>query len=126
MGFSIEAADPKTGAPEFADTLADDTGIAAANADLSTATVTPDVVVTLPMALDLSAPLTYVNGDGDTVQDCDPSASTAPCPFQQVDASGLGRVISSPPRATASCFASRRATSWSPTPTSPRRYRSTP
>ena len=99
-GFSIEAADPKTGAPEFADTLEDVTGIGAANADLSTATVTPDVVVTLPMALDLSAPLTYVNGAGATVPDCDPSSGTAPCPFQQVDASGLGRVISSLPLAS--------------------------
>jgi Ca2+-binding RTX toxin-like protein len=98
--FSIAAADPKTGAPEFANTLEDDTGIKTANADLSTATVTPDVELTLPMALDLSAPLTYVNGDGDTVPDCDPSAGTAPCPFKQVDASGLGRVISSLPLAS--------------------------
>ncbi len=98
--FSIEAADPKTGAPELADTLATTTGIAAANADLSTATITPDVVVTLPMALDLSAPLTYTNAAGDEVPDCNPSATVgSPCPFQQVDASGLGRVISSLPLA---------------------------
>ena len=75
-------------------------GIAAANADLSTAKITPDVVVTLPMALDLSAPLTYVDGAGETVLDCDPEPErTAPCPFQQVDASGLGRVITSLPLA---------------------------
>lgn len=97
--FSIEAADPKTGAPEFANVLEAKTGIGAANAPLSTATVTPDVVVTLPMALDLSAPLTYVNGDDVRVPDCDPSAATAPCPFKQVDASGLGRVITSLPLA---------------------------
>ena len=95
--FSIEAADPKTGAPEFADSLARTAGIEAANADLSTALVTPTVVVTLPMALDLSAPLKYVDGAGATVLDCDPSAATAPCPFKQVDASGLGRVITSLP-----------------------------
>ena len=47
--FSIEAADPKTGAPQLADTLKGTTGIAAANADLSTARMTPEVVVTLPM-----------------------------------------------------------------------------
>lgn len=98
--FSIEAADPKTGAPELANTLEEDTGIAVANADLSTATVTPDVVVTLPLALDLSAPLTYVDEAGDTVPDCDPSAATAPCPFQQVDDSGLARVITSLPLAS--------------------------
>ena len=98
--FSIEAADPKTGAPEFADTLATMTGISAANADLSTATITPDVVVTLPMALDLSAPLKYTNGAGDEVLDCNPSPTVgSPCPFQQVDASGLGRVINSLPLA---------------------------
>ena len=94
--FSVEAADPKTGAPEFANTLQGLTGIGAANADLSTATMTPKVDVTLPMALDLSAPLTYVK-DGVFIGDCDPSAATAPCPFQQVDASGLGRVINSLP-----------------------------
>jgi Ca2+-binding RTX toxin-like protein len=99
--FSVEAADPKTGAPELASTLADDTGIQTANADVSTATVTPDVELTLPMALDLSAPLTYVNGDGDTVPDCDPDpAAEAPCPFKQVDDSGLGRVITSLPLAS--------------------------
>ena len=98
--FSIEAADPKTGAPELADTLAETTGISSANADLSTATVTPTVDVTLPMALDLSAPLTYAIADGDEVADCDPSAATAPCPFQQIDASGLGRVITSLPLAS--------------------------
>ena len=98
--FSIEAADPKTGAPEFANGLEQVTGIGAANADLSTAKMTPDVAVTLPMALDLSAPLTYVNAAGTRVPDCDPSADTAPCPFQQVDASGLGRVISSLPLAS--------------------------
>lgn len=98
--FTIEAADPKTGAPEFANALEDDTGIAAANAEVSTATVTPDVVVTLPLALDLSAPLTYLNSANERVLDCDPSAATAPCPFQQVDASGLGRVISSLPLAS--------------------------
>lgn len=97
--FSVEAADPKTGAPEFANVLEEDTGIAAANAALSTATVTPVVTVTLPMALDLSAPLTYDDG-GEDVPDCDPSAATAPCPFQQVDASGLGRVITSLPLAS--------------------------
>ena len=57
--FAVEAADPKTGAPEFADAPEDHTGIGTANAEVSTATVTPDVVLTLPMALDLSAPLTY-------------------------------------------------------------------
>jgi Ca2+-binding RTX toxin-like protein len=97
--FSIQAADPKTGAPQFADTLEGTTGIKTANADLSTATVTPDVVLTLPMALDLSAPLTY-DDNGETVPDCDPSAATAPCPFKQVDASGLGRVITSLPLAS--------------------------
>ena len=99
-GFSVEAADPKTGAPEFAGALEATTGIAAANAALSSAKVTPDVVVTLPMALDLSAPLTFVDGKGDTVGDCDPGAGTAPCPFRQVDASGLGRVITSLPLAS--------------------------
>ncbi|MBB6625724.1 hypothetical protein H5V45_00190 [Nocardioides sp. KIGAM211] len=98
--FSIEAADPKTGAPELADTLAATTGIGAANADVSTATATPTVDVTLPLALDLSAPLTYTNSSGATVPDCDPSSGTAPCPFQQVDASGLGRVITSLPLAS--------------------------
>ncbi|MCW2753904.1 MAG: hypothetical protein JWQ32_1315 [Marmoricola sp.] len=98
--FSIEAADPKTGAPQFANVLEATTGIATANADLSTAKVTPDVTVTLPMALDLSAPLTYVDGAGNTVPDCDPSAATAPCPFKQVDESGLGRVINSLPLAS--------------------------
>lgn len=98
--FSIEAADPKTGAPEFADVLETRTGIATANADVSTATVTPDVVLTLPMALDLSAPLTYVNASGQTVPDCDPGPGSAPCPFQQVDEdSGLARVITSLPLA---------------------------
>lgn len=97
--FSVEAADPKTGAPEFANVLEEDTGIAAANAALSTAKVTPVVTVTLPMALDLSAPLTYDDG-GVAVPDCDPSEATAPCPFQQVDASGLGRVITSLPLAS--------------------------
>ncbi|WP_182376589.1 calcium-binding protein [Nocardioides sp. WS12] len=99
ISFSVEAADPKTGAPEFADALKAKTGVAAANAPLSTATVTPEVTVTLPMALDLSDPLTYVNGDQEEVPDCDPSEATAPCPFQQVDASGLGRVITSLPLA---------------------------
>lgn len=98
--FSIEAADPKTGAPEFENALEETTGISTANAGLSTATVTPDVVVTLPMALDLSAPLTYVNDEGETVPDCDPSGATVPCPFQQVDDSGLGRIISSLPLAS--------------------------
>ncbi|MCX6399964.1 MAG: hypothetical protein NTX33_08555 [Propionibacteriales bacterium] len=97
--FSIEAADPKTGAPEFANVLAAKTGIGAANASLSTAVITPEVTLTLPMALDLSAPLTYVNEDDETVPDCDPSDDEAPCPFKQVDASGLGRVISSLPLA---------------------------
>ncbi len=97
--FSIEAADPKTGAPELANTLETTTGIAAANANLSTATITPDVVVTLPMALDLSAPLTYLD-NGVEIADCNPDPNAeAPCPFQQVDASGLGRVISSLPLA---------------------------
>ena len=45
--------------------------IAAANAALSSAKVTPGVVVTLPMALDLSAPLTFVDGKGDTVRTSD-------------------------------------------------------
>ena len=98
--FSIQAADPKTGAPQLANTLEDTTGIKTANAEVSTATVTPDVVLTLPMALDLSAPLTYVDGNGDTVPDCDPGTGTAPCPFQQVDDSGLGRVITSLPLAS--------------------------
>ena len=99
--FSIEAADPKTGAPELADLLAGKTGIASANADLSTALVTPrKVEVTIPMALDLSAPLTYLNTANETVPDCDPGTGTAPCPFQQVDASGLGRVITSLPLAS--------------------------
>lgn len=97
--FAIEAADPKTGAPQFADVLNDTTGIATANAEVSTAKITPDTVVTLPMALDLSAPLTYVNDAGETVPDCDPGTGTAPCPFQQVDASGLARVITSLPLA---------------------------
>ncbi|PKH40912.1 Ca2+-binding protein, RTX toxin-related [Nocardioides alpinus] len=97
--FAIEAADPKTGAPQLADALATTTGIATANADLSTATITPDVQVTLPMALDLSAPLTYLDGTVE-VPDCDPGTGTAPCPFQQVDASGLGRIITSLPLAS--------------------------
>ncbi|GAB3658904.1 hypothetical protein GCM10027596_15790 [Nocardioides korecus] len=98
--FSIAAADPKTGAPELADSLLKIAGIKTANADLSTATISPDVVTTLPMALDLSAPRTYQDASGATVQDCDPSAANAPCPFQQVDAaSGLGRVITSLPLA---------------------------
>jgi Ca2+-binding RTX toxin-like protein len=96
--FSVEAADPKTGAPEFADALQDDTGIEVANADLSTATVTPDVVLTLPLALDLRAPLTFA-ADA-TKRDCNPdSAVESACPFKQVDASGLGRVITSLPLA---------------------------
>ncbi len=98
--FTIEAADPKTGAPELADTLEDTAGIKAANANLSTATMTPNVVLDLPMALDLSAPLTYVNGTGATVPDCDPGPGTAPCPFQQVDSSGLARIITSLPLAS--------------------------
>ncbi|MEO5651321.1 MAG: hypothetical protein ABIN79_03740, partial [Marmoricola sp.] len=98
--FSIEAADPKTGAPELADTLLSTTGIGAANANVSTAKVTPGVVATLPLALDLSAPLTYVDTSGKIVPDCDPGTGTAPCPFQQVDASGLGRVITSLPLAS--------------------------
>ena len=98
--FAIEAADPKTGAPEFANELAGTTGIASANADLSTATITPEVEVTLPMALDLSAPLTYVEG-GVEIADCDPDPTAeAPCPFQQVDPSGLGRIITSLPLAS--------------------------
>ena len=60
----------------------------------------PTSTLTLPMALDLSAPLTYVERREQTVPDCDPSAATAPCPFQQVDASGLGRVITSLPLAS--------------------------
>ena len=40
--FPIEAADPKTGAPELADTLEATAGIKAANADVSTATMTPE------------------------------------------------------------------------------------
>ena len=95
--FAVEAADPKTGAPQLADVLEDATGIAGANAEVSTAKITPDVVVTLPMALDLSAPLTYVNAAQETVPDCDPGTGTAPCPFQQVDASGLARIITSLP-----------------------------
>ncbi|MBO9522222.1 MAG: hypothetical protein J7518_11850 [Nocardioidaceae bacterium] len=99
--FSVEAADPKTGAPELANTLEETTGIANANAEVSTATVTPDVVLTLPIALDLSAPLTYVDSHGDTVPDCDPDPTAeAPCPFKQVDESGLGRVITSLPLAS--------------------------
>lgn len=98
--FSIEAADPKTGAPELANTLAATTGISAANADLSTAVVTPRVTTVLPMVLDLRAPLTYLEG-GVKIADCDPDPTkTAPCPFQQVDASGLGRVITSLPLAS--------------------------
>ncbi len=98
--FVIEAADPKTGAPELADVLAAATGIASANADLSTAKITPEVEVTLPMALDLRAPLTYFE-DGVEIADCDPDPDAeAPCPFQQVDASGLGRVITSLPLAS--------------------------
>ena len=98
--FSIEAADPKTGAPEFADALKNVTGIKAANADVSTAKVTPAVVVTLPMALDLSKPLEFKDASGATVRDCDPDPTkTAACPFQQVDPSGLGRIITSLPLA---------------------------
>jgi Ca2+-binding RTX toxin-like protein len=96
--FAVEAADPKTGAPEFADVLKTTTGIGTANAEVSTATVTPDVVLTLPMALDLSAPLTYAADL--TKLDCNPDAAVeSPCPFQQVDASGLARVITSLPLA---------------------------
>ena len=96
--FAVEAADPKTGAPEFADVLEATTGIGTANAEVSTATVTPDVVLTLPMALDLSAPLTYAADS--TKLDCNPDpAVESPCPFQQVDASGLARVITSLPLA---------------------------
>ena len=96
--FAIEAADPKTGAPELADALKAKTGIEAANADLSTALVTPTVDMVLPLVLDLRAPLTYMDGE-EEVLDCDPSAETAPCPFQQVDDSGLGRIITSLPLA---------------------------
>ena len=96
--FAVEAADPKTGAPEFADVLKTKTGIGTANAEVSTATVTPDVVLTLPMALDLSAPLTYAADL--TKLDCNPDpAVESPCPFQQVDSSGLARVITSLPLA---------------------------
>ncbi len=95
--FSIEAADPRTGAPEFADSLEETTGIAVANADVSTAKVTPEVTVTLPMALDLSPALTYTDTDGTVVRDCDPGDGTAPCPFQQIDDSGLARIITSLP-----------------------------
>ncbi len=96
--FSVEAADPKTGAPELANTLLDKTGISNANAEVSTATVSPDVVLTLPMALDLRAPLTYA-GDP-TELDCNPDpAVESPCPFKQVDDSGLARVITSLPLA---------------------------
>ena len=96
--FAVEAADPKTGAPELADALKATTGIATANAEVSTATVTPDVVLTLPMALDLRAPLTYA---ADTSKlDCNPDpAVESRCPFQQVDSSGLARVITSLPLA---------------------------
>ena len=96
--FAVEAADPKTGAPELADVLKTKTGIGTANAEVSTATVTPDVVLTLPMALDLSAPLTYAADK--TKLDCNPdTAVESPCPFQQVDPSGLARVITSLPLA---------------------------
>lgn len=98
--FSVEAADPKTGAPQLANTLEAKTGIANANAEVSTATITPDVVLTLPMALDLSAPLTYLNGEGQTVPDCNPDPNVgSPCPYKQVDDSGLGRIITSLPLA---------------------------
>ncbi|MCW2607415.1 MAG: hypothetical protein JWO60_2108, partial [Frankiales bacterium] len=96
--FVVEAADPKTGAPQFADALQGKTGVEVANADLSTATVTPDVVLTLPLALDLRAPLTFK--DDSTQRDCNPDpAVESACPFKQVDASGLGRVITSLPLA---------------------------
>src|SRR6478609_1995584 len=96
--FAVEAADPKTGAPQFADVLKTKTGIGTANAEVSTATVRPDVVLTLPMALDLSAPLTYA-GDLNKL-DCNPDpAVESPCPFKQVDSSGLARVITSLPLA---------------------------
>ena len=53
------------------------------------------------MALDLSAPLTYVNDDGATRPRLRPRhRAPPPCPFQQVDASGLGRVITSLPLAS--------------------------
>ena len=56
------------------------------------------MVLTLPMALDLSAPLTYAADQ--TKLDCNPdTAVESPCPFQQVDASGLARVITSLPLA---------------------------
>ena len=96
--FAVEAADPKTGAPEFADVLKTTTGIGTANAEVSTATVTPDVVLTLPMALDLSAPLTYAADLSKLDCNPDPAVESA-CPFQQVDASGLARVITSLPLA---------------------------
>ena len=78
--FAVEAADPKTGAPEFADVLKTTTGIGTANAEVSTATITPDVELTLPMALDLSAPLTYA-ADLSKL-DCNPDpAVEAACPL---------------------------------------------
>jgi Ca2+-binding RTX toxin-like protein len=96
--FSVEAADPKTGAPELADALTALTGISNANAEVSTAEVSPDVTVTLPMALDLRAPLTYASDSSKL--DCNPDpAVESPCPFKQVDTSGLGRVITSLPLA---------------------------
>jgi Ca2+-binding RTX toxin-like protein len=105
--FAIEAADPKTGAPELADTLALATGIKAANADLSAALVAPVVRTVLPMALDLRAPLTFPSS---TQLDCDPSPTTAAaCPFKQVDASGLGRVITSLPLASDRILLRQRA-----------------
>ncbi|EAQ00456.1 type I secretion target repeat protein [Janibacter sp. HTCC2649] len=95
--FAIEAADPKTGAPQFADVLKTRTGIAGANAEVSTAKITPDVVVTLPMVLDLRDPDTYTNAANEVVLDCDPGTGTAPCPFKQIDDSGLARIITSLP-----------------------------
>ena len=96
--FSIEAADPKTGAPQLANTLETKTGISNANAEVSTAKVSPDVTLTLPLALDLRAPLTYASDA--TKLDCNPDpAVESPCPYKQVDASGLGRIITSLPLA---------------------------
>ena len=50
------------------------------------------------MALDLSAPLTYAADLSKLDCNPDPAVESA-CPFQQVDASGLARVITSLPLA---------------------------
>ncbi len=85
--FSVELADPKIGAPELADTLADDAAIRTANANISTATVSPDLSLSLPLVIDLQPAST---------DDCDPGPGVAACPFRY-EADGITQIITSLP-----------------------------